>query len=491
MDSNTTEIGYTSATTLASQIRNGDLSPVTVIQTFLDRIERINPTLNAYVTVCDEKARAAAQKAERAVKRGDDLGPLHGVPVAIKDLTHVRDVRTTLGSPAFTDHISETDDTVVSRLRDSGAIILGKTNTPEFGRKTVTDNPVFGASGNPWDPERTTGGSSGGSAAAVAAGLAPIALGSDAAGSIRIPSSACGVVGIVPDFGRVPFGPNHTDAFQNDLPYTFLGPITRTIEDATVMLDVMAGPDDSDPYSLPTPPEMYRDTLGGSLSNVRIGYTSDFGDFPVDDAVLDVIESTLEGLSKAGATVVDIDVDFEGTWEKRHDVLEWILQERYVGLYEALRRDPGVDLLETDLPITPEVRSRIRAGLELDSTKIAKSRQHRTAIYNTIQSALSDIDVLAMPTLGRTAFERSVEAPMVDGETVHPMHGWTLTWPLNLSGNPSASLPVGFDEAKLPVGLQIVGDRLADQQVVRVSAAIEQEVEWDGSYPPEAIESLT
>jgi len=203
---NQTDLCYASATALAADIRRGERSPVAVVDAFLDRIERVNPG-STRMSRCVRSRLEAAREAERAVERGDDIGPLHGVPVAIKDLNRVAGVRTTFGSPAFADHVPEHDDVVVSRLREAGAIILGKTNTPEFGRKTKTDNPVFGASGNPWDPSRTTGGSSGGSAAAVAAGLAPIALGSDAAGSIRIPSSACGVFGFLPDFGRVPAGP--------------------------------------------------------------------------------------------------------------------------------------------------------------------------------------------------------------------------------------------------------------------------------------------
>lgn len=484
-----TKLCYTPATTLAAEIRRGDRSPVDVVDAFLDRIERVNPEINAYVTVCTESAREAAMEAERAVERGDDLGPLHGVPVAIKDLNRVAGVRTTFGSPAFADHVPEHDDVVVSRLREAGAIILGKTNTPEFGRKTMTDNPVFGASGNPWDPSRTTGGSSGGSAAAVAAGLAPIALGSDAAGSIRIPSSACGVFGLMPDFGRVPEGPVRSDAFENVLPYTFLGPITRTVSDAALMLEAIAGPDTSDPYGLPTPTDSYPEAAdaGLDLADLRIGYSSNFGGFAVSDTVAETIESSLERLSAAGATVEELDVPFEGSWEERHDAIEWILQSRYVGLYENLKRDSDVDLLTIDEPITPEVRSRIRAGLELDTTTLATARRRRTAVYDAVSEALEDVDVLVTPTLGRTAFGLDVENPTVNGDPVHPIHGWTLTWPLNLSGHPAASLPVGFDGDGLPVGMQVIGDRLADREVVAASAAMEEAIPWADAYPPAAI----
>ena len=484
-----TGLCYTPATTLAAQIRRGERSPVTVVDAFLDRIERVNPEINAYVTVCTESAREAAREAERAVERGDDLGPLHGVPVAIKDLNRVAGVRTTFGSPAFADHVPEHDDVAVSRLRAAGAIILGKTNTPEFGRKTKTDNPVFGASGNPWDPSRTTGGSSGGSAAAVAAGLAPVALGTDAAGSIRIPSSACGVFGLMPDFGRVPAGPVRSDAFQELLPYTFLGPIARTVSDAALMLEAIAGPDTADPNGLPAPTGSYREAVdaGLGLGDLRVGYSPNFGDFVVSDVVSATVESALDELSAAGATVEELDVNFEGSWEDRHDAIECLLQSRYVGLYENLKLDSDVDLLTTDEPITPEVRSRIRAGLELETTALATARRRRTAVYDAIVEALEGVDVLVTPTLGRTAFGLDVEQPTVDGEPVHRMHGWTLTWPLNLSGHPAASIPVGFDDAGLPIGMQVVGDRLGDREVLAASAAIEDAIPWADAYPPAAV----
>ncbi|QLG63415.1 amidase [Halorarum salinum] len=480
-------VPYASARSIADGVRTGELSPVDVVETYLDRIERFNPDLNALVTVSAESAREAAAEAERAVERGDDLGPLHGVPVAIKDLNRTRGVRTTFGSTAFADNVPEEDDTVVARLREAGAVVVGKTNTPEFGRKTVTDNPLFGASANPWDLDRTTGGSSGGSAAAVAAGLVPLALGSDAAGSIRIPSSACGVFGLLPDFGRVPDGPDRPDAFENVLPYTFLGPIARTVGDAALMLDVMAGPDVGEPYGLPAPEGSYLDALDAPVSDLTIGYSPTFGGFQVDPAVRDAVEDALDALSAAGATVTELDLSFADSWDDRHDALEWILQQRYVGLYENLKRTASVDLLDADREITPEVVSRIEAGLDLDAGTMAAARRRRTAVYETVQRGLEGVDVLATPTLSRTAPELGTTDPTVDGEPVHPMHGWTLTWPLNLSGNPAGSIPVGFDDG-LPVGMQLVGDRLDDRTVVAACAAVERELPWIGSYPPAGLE---
>jgi len=478
---------YRSATELAAGIRSGDLLPVTVVEAFLDRIDELNDELTAYATVRREAALAEAEAAAGEIDDGAVRGPLHGVPVAIKDLRRVADVRTTFGSPAFADHVPDGDDTVVERLTAAGAIVLGKTNTPEFGRKTVTENPVFGASRNPWDASKVTGGSSGGSAAAVAAGLAPVALGSDAAGSIRIPSAACGVVGFMPDFGRVPFGPVRADAFENDLPYTFLGPIARTTEDVALVMDVIAGPDAADPFSLPERAESYDARLDRELAALEIGYDPRFGDFEVAADVTATVEDALAALERAGADVTRVDVPFEEDWETRHDALETLLQARYVGLYRNLERDHGVDLLGTDEPITPEVRSRIETGLDVDAADLAAARRVRTAVLDAVTEAVCEADVLVTPTLGRTAFDVGTDAPTVDGAGVHPMHGWTLTWPLNLSGHPACSVPAGLSEG-LPVGLQVVGPRGSDAAVLSAAAAMETELDWTANYPPVALE---
>ncbi|WP_115865682.1 amidase [Halorussus litoreus] len=486
----TNGLAYLPASELADRIRAGDLSPVAVVDAFLDRIERLDGEINAYTTVRAEAARDEAREAALAVENGGPLGPLHGVPVAVKDLTRVRGTRTTFGSPVYEDHVPERDDTVVRRLREAGAIVLGKTNTPAFGRKTVTDNPVFGRTNNPWDLGRTVGGSSGGSAAAVAAGLAPLALGSDAAGSIRIPSSACGVFGLLPDVGRVPAGPTRSDAFQNLLPYTFLGPIARSVEDAALMLDAIAGPDGADPHSLPAPDESYRTALGSDASDLRVGYLPEFGDFTVSSEVRRVVDAAVEQLEAAGAEVEEVDLDSELSWTEKHDALDWILQSRYIGLYEDLKRNEGVDLLDTDLPITPEVRSRVRKGLDRSTTDLAEARRRRTTVYDEIRATLDGYDVLATPTLARTPFEHDTDDVTVGGESVHDMHGWTLTWPLNLSGHPAGSVPVGIASDGLPVGLQVIAPRRGDRDVVRACNAIEDALPWRESYPPSDVEEL-
>ena len=260
------EICWMSASELATAIRMKKLSPVEVVKHLLARIATINPEVNAYVTMTEDSALAEAKEAEDAVMKGGQLGPLHGVPVAIKDTNFTKGVRTTMGSRLMEDFIPEEDSVHVDRLKKAGAIILGKTNTPEFAAKAVTENLVFGITRNPWNLEKTTGGSSGGSASAVAAGLTPLATGSDAGGSIRSPASCCGVFGIKPQFGRVPIYP----LFHLWESLLHEGPITRTVKDAALMLDVMAGPHWGDRHSLPPPGFSFAESLEGGVKGLRV-----------------------------------------------------------------------------------------------------------------------------------------------------------------------------------------------------------------------------
>jgi Asp-tRNA(Asn)/Glu-tRNA(Gln) amidotransferase A subunit family amidase len=480
----TDEIPWLSAVEIAARVRDGDLSPVDVVETFLSRIERRNPDTNAYVTVCADRAREAARDAERAVEAGEELGPLHGVPVAIKDLNRVEGVRTTFGSHAFADHVPDESDTAVERLEDAGAIVLGKTNTPEFGRKTVTDNPLFGATANPWDVDRTTGGSSGGNAAALADGLAPIALGGDAAGSLRIPASACGVVGFMPDFGRVPFGPVRDDAFLTHQPYSYNGPMARTVEDAALMLSVIAGPDDADPYSLPGPVPAYADADATPTSDLRVAYTPDFGVCTVTDEVRDVVEDALGAFEDRGAAVERLDSVFDQSWETLHDALNVLLQTRYVGLADGFEENHGIDLFDLDDPVTPEVLSRIERGRDLSVADYQRAQRVRTRASDAVGAVFDSYDLLVAPTLSIPPFDKDVYPARVAGEAVDPLHGWILTWPINLTGNPTLAVPAGFSDGGLPVGLQLVGPRHDDAAVLAAGRAYEAANPWAGEYPP-------
>jgi len=474
------DLSYTPATELAARIRRGDLSPVAVVEYFLDRIERLDDEINAYATVCDEAARAAAEAAARALRAGEAVGPLHGVPVAVKDLTNVAGVRTTFGSKLFADFVPEADAVIVERLKDAGAIVLGKTNTPEFGRKPMTTNLLHGTTSNPWDRTKTAGGSSGGSAAALAAGLAPLATGSDAAGSLRIPASACGTVSIMADFGRVPMA-SRPDGFVDTHPYTFAGPMARSVEDAALMLDVVSGPDDGDPFSLPATDGSYRGATRRGADGLDVAYSPDLGICEVSSTVESVVEEAVEDLRRTGATVDRIDGVFED-WERPHDALEVLLQDRYGGMYDNFVRDYDIDLLERREDVTGEVVSRVEKALELGALDVRRAERVRTGACDAVRGVLSEYDLLVAPTMGMLPFEKGTKPSEIDGVPIDPLHGWALTWPFNLTGNPVAAVPAGV-AGGLPVGLQFVGRRLEDRTVVSAAAAYERVRPWSDGYP--------
>lgn len=482
------ELCYTSATEIARRIRAGELSPVDVVDAFLDRIEAHDDDINAFVTVLWEEARDAAETAEEAVESGEELGPLHGVPVAIKDLTDVEGVKTTYGSRLFADNVADTNAILVDRLLEAGAIVIGKTNTPEFGRKPMTTNKLVGATGNPWNTEKTSGGSSGGSAAALAAGMVPLAQGSDAAGSIRIPSSACGVYGLMPDFGRVPQGPTRADAFVNTHPYVFLGPLARTVEDAALMLDVMAGPDSADPFSLPAPAESYRSATRESVAELSVAYSPDLGICTVGAEVRSVVEDALDAFTAIGGEVTELDGVLDQSWDEFHDAIEVLLQERYAGMEVNFREDLDLELLDHREDLTREVVSRLEKAQSLDHLSVRRAERARTKGYDDVQAVFEDHDVLVTPTLGMAPFDKDTQPTEIDGTEIDPLHGWALTWPYDLTGNPAASVPCGFTPDGLPVGMQVAGPRLDDRTVVRVSAALERVLSWPDQYPPASLQ---
>jgi len=472
---------FTPATELASAVRAGERSPVAVVEAFLDRIDAHNDETNAYVTVCADRARERARAVADAVERGEDPGRLAGVPVGVKDLLDVAGVRTTLGSEAV-DRVPETSATAVRRLEAAGAVVLGKTNTPEFGRKTDTVNPRFGATTTPFGgAERlTAGGSSGGSAAALADGLAALALGTDAAGSLRVPASACGVVGVVPDFGRVPQGPERADAFRPRLPYSYVGPMTRTVGDAALSLSVLAGPHRRDPDSRTETVPGYTERVASStLEGLRVAASPDLGLQPVAEPVRETFEAAVSTLDDAGATVREATPAF-GDREPIHDALVTLLRARYLGLYDDFRAE-GIDLLDPDAGATPEVVSRVEAAVDLSARAVTDAERTRTGAFDAVQDCLADHDLLVTPTTTVPPWPTD-GVPEIDGEAVDPNHGWILTWPFNLTGHPAVSVPAGFVDG-LPVGLQIVGSRGGDADVLAAAAAFERASPWADRYP--------
>lgn len=455
------------ATELARNIRAKHISPVEVIDVFIERISSLNPKINAVVTLAADEARTQAKKAERAVMQGGTLGPLHGVPVAMKDLTATQGIRTTLGSPAFKDRIPERDATVVARLKEAGAIILGKTNTPEFGCKGTTDNPLFGATKNPWDLNLTPGGSSGGSAAAVAARLIPVAEGSDGGGSIRIPASLCGVYGLKPTYGRIPHDSDFNNVFGSYEPFLHHGPITHAVEDAALMLQVMQGPAATDPFSLPHTGEDYQEAIRKDVRGLKVAYTPDFGMYEVASDVKAVTERAVENVRSLGCDVDEVSID---VGMDLAEFMAFFKQMWFVGISascsELLAAHPD--------QVSQELAFMIREGEKFSAVEYKQIGRARTTMWHKVQEVFHTYDLIISPTLGTTAFPSGLMGPAeINGKPIQPDSDWLLTQIYNTTGHPAASLPVGLTEAGLPVGLQLAGDRFQDALVLRLSYAYE------------------
>jgi Asp-tRNA(Asn)/Glu-tRNA(Gln) amidotransferase A subunit family amidase len=472
-----------SAANLARQIRDRNISPVTAVEVVLERIHARNDRTNAFVTITDSLAREAAADAERAIENGERLGPLHGVPVAIKDLDNVAGVRTTFGSKLFTDHVAEEDDLFVTRLTDAGAIVVGKTNTPEFGLGCTTDNRVLGPTGTPFAPEKVSGGSSGGAGAALADHLVPLAQGSDTGGSIRTPAAFCGVYGIKPSFGRVPRS-NRPNAFADHTPFSHYGPLARTVEDAALMLEVMAGPHPKDPFSLPDDGIPYLDAVDRSIEDLNVAYSPNLGIYPVDPAVREVIDEAVHAFEAAGASVERVDPDLGCTQEELLEVYYTFAKVLWEALFDGLETEHGLDPRGADRdelrPVTVET---ILESGDVTTREYKRADVTRTRVYDGLVDFFGEYDILLAPTTAVQPFDHGDHPTTVDETKIEPLRGWLLTQPFNLSGHPVASVPAGLTNDGLPVGMQIIGPRHADDDVLAASAAFERAKPWDDTYP--------
>lgn len=481
------ELCFLPAAEMAQRIRAGELSPVEVVDAFLARITARNGEVNAYVTRLDDQARAAARQAEQALERGTELGPLHGVPVAIKDLFDpVAGVRNTFGCKVFIDFVPEENAVYVQRLLDAGAILLGKTNTPEFGHKGVTDNLLFGPTSTPFDTTRNAGGSSGGSAAAVAHGLAALAQGSDAGGSIRIPAAHCGVVGFKPSFGRVAAA-YRPDGFLST-PFIHAGPLTRTVGDAALMASVICGPHDRDPLSLPDDGIDWAGATSAPVDGLRVAYSCDLGDFPVDPAVRALVDAAVADLGGAGLATEPIDLDLGSP----HDELTDLWMREMAVLYGATAANlaaVGIDLVgEHRNAICPDFLALLERGATLGAIEAKGDDVLRTRVFDALQDVFVEHELLITATVGVPPFPNrddghTVGPSEVDGRPVDPLLGWCLTHPFNFSGHPAISVPAGLTAEGLPVGLQIVGRRHDDFTVLAAAAALERVRPWVQDLP--------
>lgn len=482
----TDELAYTTAAELALRIRRRELSPVEVMDACISRIERRNPSLNALVFTDLDAAREHARDAEAAVVSGEELGILHGVPTAIKDLFDFKPgwPATFGGIRAFRDFISDQYCIFAERVERAGAILVGKTNSPVMGFRGTCDNPLFGPTRNPFDLELNSGGSSGGSAAAVADGLLPFAEGTDGGGSIRIPAAWCGLYGYQPSFGRIPsiIRPN---AFGNTRPFIYTGPLTRTVEDAALALDALSGPDARDPFSLQDRGD-FGASVYGSIRGLRIAYSPDLGVYPVDPDIAVVVADAAKAFEAAGAHVHEIDVHLPYDQRELSDL--WCRQIMLLNV-DALEnfKNNGVDLLADHREDLPEQYLRWMEQVRA-STITEQSRDHfmRTAVYDVLQGVFDSYDLLLTPTL--TAMQvpnrddgDTTGPSMVNGVEIDELIGWCPPYLTNFTGNPAASIPVGSVDG-LPVGMQIIGRRSGDADVLAASGAFERIRPWDHLY---------
>jgi len=464
------ELCWRPATELVALIRSKKVSPVEVTQAVLARIERLNPLLNAFCTLTPEVARRAAKEAEIAVVKGEPVGPLCGLPVSIKDLVFTRGVRTTGGSRIYADFIPEEDAVAVERLRVAGAVLLGKTNTPEFGHKGITENPLFGTTRNPWNLERTPGGSSGGAAAAVAAGLGPLGLGTDGGGSIRIPASFSGIYGFKPSFGRVPQHPG----FPGWETLSHTGPMTRTVRDAALMLDAIAGPDDRDRHSLPAQRGSYLSACDEPVRGLSVAWSPDLGYAAVDPEVGRIAQEAAAVFETLGCHVEAVNPG----WENPEEVFATLVAaETFAALADKL--DQWRDGMDSTL-----VRF-LERGRSVTTADYIRASHRRIAYWQEVQTFLARFDLLLTPTLAVPPFALGSLGPReIAGQRVSPLGWLPFTYPFNLTGQPAASVPAGFTADRLPVGLQIVGRRHSDRTVLAASAAFEAARPWIPRRPP-------
>lgn len=479
-------LAYLSAAELALRIRRKEISPVEVMERTIARIEARNPSLNALIYLGFDDARHAAKEAEAALMKGDAVGPLHGVPAAIKDLFDFKPgwPATFGGVRALKNNIAHWHCPFAERIEKGGAILVGKTNSPVMGFRGTCDNYLFGPTRNPFDTTRNPGGSSGGSAAAVADGLLPLAEGTDAGGSIRIPAAWCGVYGYKASYGRVPviIRPN---AFAGDLPFVFEGPITRTVEDAALAMQVLSGHDRRDPLSLDETVDFVGATRR-SIRGLKIAYSPDFDVFPVDRRIAATVATAVRAFEEAGAHVEVVKLGIRRSQQELSDLWSRLMMPLNLGAFEAVKA-AGLDLLTDhadDFP--PEYLRWIEVGKRMTISDLNRDQAMRSEVYDAMEGVLADYDLIVTPTLAAMPVENRTDGNTmgpseVNGEAVDPLIGWCLTYPVNFTGHPACSIPAGMIDG-LPVGMQIIGRRYADTDVLAASAAFERLRPWANTY---------
>jgi len=454
-----------SAVEAARLVRGKALSPVELVRAAIERAERLQPALNCFITLCPEQALEAARAAEQALMRGQAPGLLHGLPFTVKDLVNTAGVRTTFGAVPFRDNVPAEDAVAVARLRGQGAILIGKTTTPEFGTKSMTDSPLFGHTRNPWSPDRTCGGSSGGAAAATAAGVTALAVATDGGGSTRIPAACCGVVGFKQSIGAIPHS-QAPDAIGNQ---TYVTPTTRTVADTRLMMAAMSGPHPCDPWSMGAPKTDYLgqaeppDTLRGK----RVRYCVAPPGRPVDADVRRAFALALERLAGLGARIEPFDgagFDVEPVWRV---INHTVWRARYLPL-----------IAQAPDAYSASLRRQIESAMQFSAVQYQEAMFARTALYRKVQALFDEADLLAMPTLSRTAVPLGTDifdSIVIDGRQCADIRGHWYPWTMlfNMTGNPAISVPCGLGRDGMPIGLQLVGRCRADRELLLAAEAFE------------------
>jgi amidase len=469
MDS--TEICFLPAVELARRIRAKQLSAVEVLEAHLAQIERVNPRVNAIVTLVADQAIAQARAADAALARGDAVGPLHGLPIAHKDLFPTKGIRTTSGSPIYANYVPDYSALIIERIQRAGAITIGKTNVPEFGAGSQTFNPVFGATLNPYDTSKTCGGSSGGAAVALACGMIPIADGSDTGGSLRNPAGYCNVVGLRPAPGRVPSWPDQM-AWS---PLSVDGPLARTVADVALLLSAIAGPDPRSPIAIAEPGDRFAQPLGRNFRGVRIAWSRDLGGLPIDPRVTAAIDAQRQTFDSLGCAVDDAEPDLSDADEVFKVLRAWAFE---LSFSELLRTERS--------RLKDTVIWNAEAGMRLSGPDIARAERKHTALYHRVREFMATYEFLICPVTQAPPFD--VTQPYIREINGVPMETY-IDWMrscyyISATGHPAISVPCGFTPEGLPVGVQIVGRHQDELGVLQLAYAFEQATELWKHRPP-------
>jgi aspartyl-tRNA(Asn)/glutamyl-tRNA(Gln) amidotransferase subunit A len=462
---------YLSAGEVSRLIRKREVTPVEVVKAHLARVEALEPALNSFITLLPEQAMEEARVAEHEIESGQYRGPLHGIPIGLKDLFYVKGVRNTSGSKIFDHFIPDYDSTLALKLREAGAILLGKLNLHQFAYGPTGENPDYGNMHNPWDRERIPGGSSGGSASATASGQCTLAMGTDTGGSIRIPSALCGLVGLKPTYGRLSRYGMTVLSWSQDHP----GPMTRTVEDCALVMNAVAGYDPHDPSSANMSIPDFTQSLTENIKGLRVGVPKEPFEDPVDSEVEHFVRSAIELLGKLGATI------HEMSWPMYHEskaISSTILMAEATAYHSQLMKRHGSRL-------DPKVRLRLEAGLFISAVDYLQAQRARRLYYQQSCDLFKKVDLLAGPTVPITACNIGTEEVQIGNTLLGVIPLLTQhTRPYNLNGFPAITVPCGFSRNGLPVGFQLAGKPFDEATVLRGAFAYEQATEWHQRRPP-------